>query len=110
MLRALAIVLSVVLCASSGARALGIEQVENPQTTHSGWVTDQAHLLDAATSAKIEARFSKLKADSGAEVALAIVPTLGGQSPRVFATALFERWKIGREGHDDGVLVLHVLD
>jgi uncharacterized protein len=83
--------------------------VPNPRSTHGGWISDPSAALGAA-SAQLERRLSELKQASGAEVAIAIVPSIGAAVPREFATALFEHWKIGRQGHDDGVLVLHVLD
>lgn len=89
--------------------ALAPGDVPNPRTTHSGWVTDQAQLLGPYAAA-IEARLAQLHASTGAEVAVVILPSIGDAVPRQFANELFNLWKVGRKGADDGVLVLHVLD
>src|SRR5688572_11695707 len=98
----------MVLCAGN-ARAFAPADVPNPRTSHGGWVTDQAQVL-GAYGAAIEARLTQLNADTGAEVAVVILPSIGDAVPRQFATALFELWGVGHKGVDDGVLVLHVLD
>lgn len=49
------------------ARARDVADVPNPQRTHAGWVTDEAHALGAAASS-IEARLSRLEQQTGAEV------------------------------------------
>jgi uncharacterized protein len=90
-------------------RAYTLEDVPNPRTTHAGFVTDAAQALGAA-GGQLETRLAALQRDTGAEVAVVILPSIGDAVPKDFATRLFERWKIGRAGRDDGVLVLHVLD
>jgi uncharacterized protein len=91
------------------ALAFGVGDVPNPRRDHGGWVSDPSHALGASTAA-IERRLEQLHTASSAEVAIAIVPSIGDEVPRDFATALFQHWGIGRKGHDDGALVLHVLD
>jgi uncharacterized protein len=91
------------------AQGLALEDVQNPRTSHAGWVTDPAGVL-GPVAASIEARLTALKNDTGAEVAVVILPTIDSAVPRQFATDLFKHWGIGRKEQDDGVLVLHVLD
>ncbi|MFT3925162.1 MAG: TPM domain-containing protein [Myxococcales bacterium] len=86
-----------------------VERVPNPRTTHGGWVSDQAALL-GPYAASLEARLAQLHRASGAELALVILPSIAQQDPRSFATALYERWQIGKHGRDDGALILHVVD
>jgi uncharacterized protein len=90
-------------------QAQNVKEVPNPRTDHNGWVTDTSGVL-AGLAPDIEARLSSLHDELGSEVAVAILPSIGEQNPREFATALFQQWQVGRKGHDDGVLVLHVLD
>ncbi|MET0387612.1 MAG: TPM domain-containing protein [Polyangiales bacterium] len=91
------------------AQELRVDAVPNPRATHGGWVTDIDDVL-GATAETINTRYERLKQDTGAEVALVILPTIGSASPRAFATQLLHHWRVGRAGVDDGVLVLHVLD
>lgn len=95
------------LVSSQEAPSLG--SIPNPRETHDGWVTDSAGVL-GSRAAEIEALLSALHRDLGAEVAVVILPSIGDAVPKAFATSLFNHWKIGRAGHDDGVLVLQVLD
>jgi len=104
-----ALLVALFLAWAPHARALDVKDVPNPRADHNGWVTDSAGVL-GGFAADIEARLTLLHDQLGAEVAVAIVPSIGEQSPREFATALFQHWGVGRKGQDDGVLVLHVLD
>jgi len=91
---------------SSVAVALSIEDVPNPRPS-GGWVTDLADLLSSRTKAELNQRISKLEAQSGDEIAVVTVPeTAPAATPKDFATALFNNWKIGKQGQDNGVLVL----
>ncbi len=85
-----------------------VSEVQNPRA-HGGWISDSTKQLGEATP-ELEALLAELNRDTKAEVAVAIVPSIGEESPREFATALLKHWEVGRRGHDDGLLVLHVLD
>lgn len=85
-----------------------VSDVPNPRV-HGGWISDPQKQLGDATR-ELEELLSALNRDTKAEVAVAIVPSIGDASPREFATDLFKHWGIGRREHDDGLLVLHVLD
>lgn len=102
------------LLASTSASALAqgrpsLDSVANPRATHRGWVTDAAQVL-GDQAPQLEAQLAAIQQRSGAEVAVVTLPTIGSAVPKQFATELFNHWGIGRKGHDDGVLVLHVLD
>jgi uncharacterized protein len=93
----------------AAALAFDVPDVPNPRREHGGWVSDPSGALGASATA-LEQRLSALHAATQAEVAVAVVPSIGDAVPRDFATALFQHWGVGRKGKDDGVLVLHVLD
>lgn len=105
----LALAWSSFLLPGRAADAFDVQSVPNPRSSHGGWVSDQAGIL-GATQPQIEQRFERLQQDTGHEVALVILPSIGAAAPRVFANELFKHWGIGRRGEDDGVLILHVLD
>ncbi|TGK58748.1 TPM domain-containing protein [Leptospira kanakyensis] len=50
------------------------------------------------------------EASSGLEIAVVTLPTIGSYVPKDFAVALFNHWKIGKKGKDNGILVLHIID
>lgn len=89
----------------SGAR---VEDVPNPRAAQS-WVSDTAHVLDGAAVRRLNQSLDALERDLGVEVAVVTVPSVSG-TPKEFATALFQRWGIGKAGTNNGLLVLLVMD
>lgn len=75
-----------------------------------GRVTDLAELLDAQTRNRIDARLQALEQATGAQVAVLTLPSLGGESLETFSVRVARAWKLGREGADDGVLLLVARD
>lgn len=71
-----------------------------------GYVTDQTLLLSADERAVLESASQALEAKSGAQVATVIVNTLGNEPIESAAVKIFETWKIGQKGKDNGVLFL----
>lgn len=79
--------------------ALTIQEVPNPQSASSGWVTDMAQLISPDTQAKLNEIISELEHQTGDEIAIVTVPeTTPAPSPKAFATKLFNYWNIGRNG------------
>jgi uncharacterized protein len=73
------------------------------------WVHDGAGVV-ADRTGDIDKILDALERDTGAEVTVATVPSIGDEVPKDFATALFNAWGVGKKGKDNGVLVLHVID
>ena len=87
--------------------AVNVEAVPNPRKVNSGWVTDMANILSQPTESQINQLVSQLEAKNGTEIAVVTVPdTKPSATPKEFATTLFNRWRIGKKGKDNGVLLL----
>lgn len=87
-----------------------ILQVPNPRT-NGGWVFDGiGYLTDSGAIQEINPILTELELKTSAEVAVVTLPSIGEESPKIFATSLFEKWGIGKKGKDNGVLLLHILD
>jgi uncharacterized protein len=87
--------------------AIPIEQIPTLNPQAGLWVSDRANLLSQAGITQISDDIAKLEAETGAEIAVVTVPdTLPYPTPKAYATALFNRWKIGKKSQDNGVLVL----
>jgi uncharacterized protein len=71
-----------------------------------GYVTDQAHVLDDGTRAKLEAFLDQLDRKTGAEFAVLTVNSTAPETPDEYKVRVFERWKIGKRGEDNGLLML----
>ncbi|AFZ13894.1 protein of unknown function DUF477 [Crinalium epipsammum PCC 9333] len=86
---------------------VNVEAVPNPRKVNSGWVTDMGNILSQPTESKINQLVSELEEQTGTEIAVVTVPdTKPSATPKQFATALFNRWGIGKKGEDNGVLLL----
>ncbi len=70
-----------------------------------GYVNDYAGLLSAGQAAGLDAVLRRYDDESSTQIVIAIFPTLEGASLEDFSLRLAEKWKIGREQHDNGVLL-----
>jgi uncharacterized protein len=98
---------STVLFPSLASQALTLEEVTNPRQDNGGWVSDMADILSDRTEAKLNRLISKLEQTNGTEIAVVTVPeTIPAESPKTFATQLFNYWGIGKAEENNGVLLL----
>jgi uncharacterized protein len=74
----------------------------------SGRVVDNAEILKPATRERVTAALKAREDKSGDQIAVLTVPTIGGDSVEEYATKVFENWKLGQKGKDNGVLVVVV--
>jgi uncharacterized protein len=99
----LILVLSALLFLLFAAPALAQETLPGPR----GYVNDFAGVIGPAESSELEGFLRGLETRTTAEVAVATVPDLDGFADvDEYAVKLFEKWKIGKKGQDNGVLVL----
>jgi uncharacterized protein len=73
-----------------------------------GRVVDNAEILKPATRERLVAQLKALEDRTTNQVAVLTVPTLEGESVEDFAVRVFEAWKLGQKGKDNGVLVVVV--
>ena len=103
-LRALALLLSLSLaliaCAANAARG------DLPFLT--GRVVDNAEVLSGDAVDRITALLRAHEKQTTDQVAVLTVRSLGGESIEEYAVAVFESWKLGQKGKDNGVLVIIV--
>jgi uncharacterized protein len=75
----------------------------------SGYVNDRAGAM-GGWAARTEALCREIERATGAQVAVLTVKSTEGMAPQQYAQRVFDRWKIGKKGKDDGVLVLLAVD
>ncbi len=73
-------------------------------------VTDLTGTLDASQQAALEAKLKALEDKKGSQIAVLIVPTTQPEDIAQYSIRVAEKWKLGREKTDDGVLVLVAKD
>ena len=71
-----------------------------------GYVSDYADCLDANARLRLENLARELERRTGVELAVVIVKTTLPYDHLEYATRLFAHWHIGKEGQDNGVLLL----
>lgn len=91
-----------------GVAAGGLLALEVPPLD--GRVADLADLLDGETEARLAQKLAELESERGAQVAVLTVPSLEGDSLEDFSIRVADAWGLGREGIDDGVLLLVARD
>jgi uncharacterized protein len=86
------------------ATAAPAVEVQVPQ--NDGWVTDLAGMLSSDEEAELELLMESYRQGSGHEIALLTVPSLAGETIEGYALAVGRKWGLGREGVNDGALLL----
>ena len=73
-------------------------------------VTDLTGTLSAAERQALESKLAEVERRKGAQITILIVPTTGADTIEQYARRAFDQWKLGRQGVDDGVLLLVAKD
>lgn len=92
--------LAVVVLALTSAAGFAFS---TPERT--GYVTDQANMLDRSTSNALDGRLRELTSRSGGEVVLVTLSSLQGVSIETWGDAIGEAWGIGGSAHN-GILLI----
>jgi len=94
--------------AAGGETAVAQEPVPVPALRER--VTDVTGTLDGGQRASLEAKLESLEDETGAQVAVLLVPTARPEAIEQFALRVAEAWQLGREGVDDGALLLVAVE
>ena len=73
-------------------------------------VVDITGTLDAAEIAQLEQQALALQKSNGSQLQILIVPSTRPETIEAYAQRTFDTWKLGRQGVDDGVLLLVAKD
>jgi uncharacterized protein len=79
-------------------------QVALPQLT--ARVTDLTGTLSGETVNRLETKLAAFEAKKGSQIAVLIVPTTQPEEIEQFGIRVFDQWKLGRKGVDDGAILL----
>jgi uncharacterized protein len=93
--------LAFVLLARS---TLGFAQVEIPELRAP--VTDLSGTLTPDQIATLDQRLREFEAAKGSQIAVLLVPTTQPETIEQYSIRVAERWRLGREAVDDGVLLV----
>ncbi|MEN9561571.1 MAG: hypothetical protein RIQ56_844 [Candidatus Parcubacteria bacterium] len=76
----------------------------------SGYVNDFARVLSGETVASLNTSLSTFQTETSNQIAVVLVPNLGGDYIENYAVKLFEEWGIGTKSRDNGVLLLLAIE
>ena len=77
---------------------------------HNGYVNDFAGVLSPDTVKTLDGVCRSLEQKTSAELAIAVVKSVAPLDSKEYAVKLFEKWKIGKKGKDNGILLLVAID
>ena len=77
-----------------------------PPMAIAGRVTDAADILTGEEETRLSDRLARYEARTRHQIIVATTPGLNGARVDNFGTCLANRWRIGRAGQDDGILIL----
>jgi len=104
----------IIFCSLAGfasAVEYTVESVPNPITANAReFVSNPDGILKTETVQKMNEMIYALKTETSAEVAVAVVNSIGQADHVTFANQLFKAWGIGNAKQDNGLLILFVLD
>jgi uncharacterized protein len=81
----------------------------NPGTP-TGFVNDFAQILSSNQKQVLEQSLQAFEVQTTHEISVVTIPSLDGDVIENYANELFAEWKIGKEGVDNGVLLLIALE
>lgn len=96
--------LAGVLCFLFCIPALGLTVPERPE----GRVTDRTGTLSRDQIQALEKKLSAFEKETTNQIAVLLIPSLEGGSLEDYSIRLAEKWKIGQQGRNNGVILLVV--
>ncbi|HOV84642.1 MAG TPA: TPM domain-containing protein [Paludibacteraceae bacterium] len=103
----------VVICLMGmvSANEYTLKTIPNPKTLDQhNYVSNPDKILKDETVYAINNILDSLERKTGAEIAVVVVNSIGGEEIKSFATQLFNEWGVGKAKQDNGLLILFVLD
>ena len=101
--RSLALFVSLLVAAGFAGQVFGASPaVPSP----AGPVTDLVGLLDRGTQQRLTQILEQVRARTGAEMAVLVVASTAPDTIEAYSMAVFDQWKIGQRGKDNGLLLL----
>jgi uncharacterized protein len=92
----------------AGAWAVQPQDLQDPRP--GAEVLDEPKLLPGDSFQALQRICTQARAQTGSELMVVIVGTIGGAEPQAFASALFDRWGIGGADKRSGLLLFVALE
>jgi uncharacterized protein len=106
LLAGVALVVATLIVGTTG-RAAAETPIPDPPAR---WVTDRAAFLSPSALAELDGRLGTYAQQTGHQALVYIDHTTGGVPIEDWANRAFQRWRVGRKGIDDGVVLFIFSD
>ncbi len=73
-----------------------------------GRITDNAQILSTETRQSLTETLKEYEDRTTNQIAVLTIPTLDGESIEEYAVKVFDAWKLGQKGKDNGILIIVV--
>ncbi len=88
-----------------------VNSTPNPKIADSRtFVSNPDGIIESNTVTEINILLDSLEKNTGTEVAVVLLNSIGFEDINIFATELFKHWGIGKANQNNGLLILFVLD
>lgn len=84
--------------------SLPVTALEVPKAT--GYVNDRAGMLSQTTKLKLEQFLRGFEQSDSTQITILTIPTLDGEALEDYSLRVFDTWKVGQKGLDNGALLL----
>lgn len=84
----------------------GIPNETNPPKLYNNFSKDLPDFLSASEAAQLEKDLEAFAKSTSNQIVVVVVDDLGGYEPWEFATKLGDKWKVGHEKEDNGIVLL----
>ena len=92
------------------AQTYTVETVPNTKLVNNSYVSNPDSIITAQTLDEINASLAYLESQTGSQVAVVLLNSIGDADLFDFAQELFNTWGIGQAKQDNGLLILLVMD
>ena len=96
------VLIAAILALSPAVWAMSVRELGSPR----GFINDYTNTLSQSDLARLNSISTDLEATNGVEMVIVIIDSTDGQSIESYAQNLFETWGIGKEGANNGLLIL----
>ena len=98
-------------CGARAERVYTPSQMENVNVANRyDFVSDPGGYMSAGAKNSVNERLWRLRQSTSAEVAVAIVPSIGDMPIEDFSEKLFTDWGLGKSDKDNGVLLVIAME
>ena len=105
LLPSILIAVAVLVCTAFFVGEAQAQQIEVIPPTGE-WVTDRGDFLSDSEEQALTQKLRSYQDTTSTQIVIVTLPSLEGNEPADYATALGREWRVGQEGQDNGVVIL----